>query len=226
MTISRIDSWSARFAQPACAPRWPPPRSPAPLAGAGSLDGGVQRQQVGLLGDVVDQLEDLPDLLASLTQRQRAVRDGLDLLLHVVHRGPGLLGGAGAPVGAFGYGGRCRGQLVDCGRHLGDRRGLLAGGGGGLGGCRPHFRGGPVEHGRRSLDPPQEAGYQANRVEHERHGGQQRQETGDDGDCPGLAGRRLGLGLEPVSLPALSPCVAVQNLLELVYPGFETIACE
>jgi hypothetical protein len=38
------------------------------LAGARRLDRGVESEQVGLPGDVVDQLEDLPDLLRPLAQ--------------------------------------------------------------------------------------------------------------------------------------------------------------
>ena len=59
------------------------------------LDRSIQRQQIRLLGDLVDQLEDLADLLRALTQRQRALRDRVDLLLHVAHRVARLLGGVG-----------------------------------------------------------------------------------------------------------------------------------
>jgi hypothetical protein len=38
------------------------------LPGPGGLDRGVQREQVGLPGDLVDQLEDLADLLAALAE--------------------------------------------------------------------------------------------------------------------------------------------------------------
>ena len=36
--------------------------------GAGGLDGGVEGQQVGLIGDRTDDLQDLLDLLAALCQ--------------------------------------------------------------------------------------------------------------------------------------------------------------
>ena len=42
--------------------------APAVLAGPGRLDGRVQGQQVGLLGDVVDRLDHRADLLAQLAQ--------------------------------------------------------------------------------------------------------------------------------------------------------------
>ena len=41
----------------------------AGIAGARRLDGGVQRQQVGLAGDVVDQVDHVADLLGGLGQR-------------------------------------------------------------------------------------------------------------------------------------------------------------
>ena len=40
----------------------------ARLAGAGRLDRGVQREQVGLVGDLLDDLEDLADLLRALAE--------------------------------------------------------------------------------------------------------------------------------------------------------------
>jgi hypothetical protein len=56
------------------------------LAGAGSLDGGVERQQVGLVGEVVDDLEDAADLVALLAQGQRTRGDGVDPRGDGVHR--------------------------------------------------------------------------------------------------------------------------------------------
>ena len=55
------------------------------LAGPGCLDRGVQREQVGLPGDVVDHLKDLVDLLRPFTQRQRewlgTIEDNADRLV-------------------------------------------------------------------------------------------------------------------------------------------------
>src|SRR5579871_6571689 len=42
--------------------------APAMLARAGGLDSGIERQQVGLLGDLVDGLDDGSDSLALLSQ--------------------------------------------------------------------------------------------------------------------------------------------------------------
>ena len=39
--------------------------APAALTGAGGLDRGVEREQVGLAGDVLDRLDDAADLLRS-----------------------------------------------------------------------------------------------------------------------------------------------------------------
>ena len=43
-------------------------KAAAGVAGAGGLDGGVQRQQIGLLGDRRDQLDDVADLLRGTRQ--------------------------------------------------------------------------------------------------------------------------------------------------------------
>ena len=59
----------------------------ARLAGPGGLDGGVQGQQVGLEGDLVDGLDDLGGLVAGLL-------DVVDGLAHAAHR-LGALVGAG-----------------------------------------------------------------------------------------------------------------------------------
>ena len=116
-------------------------REPAPgLAGARGLDRRVQRQQVRLLGDLVDQLEDLPDLLAPLTERERALGDRLHLLLHVPHRVAGLLGGSGDRARLLRDRGRRDRQLLDRRRGLGDRRRLLGRRGLRLLGAGPQLR--------------------------------------------------------------------------------------
>ena len=87
------------------------------LARAGSLDGGIQRQQVGLLGNVVDGLDHRADLLTQRAQLAhlagRLADDGLDLghgrgrlahrLAAVLGRYPGLLAGGGDLVGIGGH---------------------------------------------------------------------------------------------------------------------------
>ena len=109
----------------------------AGVAGAGGLDRSVQREQVRLLCDLVDQLEDLADLLRALAQRERPLGDRLDLLLHVAHRVAGLLGGRRDRAGVVGDRGCGCGQLLD-------RRGGLRDGSALLGRRRSRLlRGGP-----------------------------------------------------------------------------------
>jgi hypothetical protein len=62
-SISARTSRAAVDVRPAsaCAPRRPPPRSRGRLAGAGRLDGGIERQDVGLEGDAIDHADDVGD---------------------------------------------------------------------------------------------------------------------------------------------------------------------
>jgi hypothetical protein len=83
-------------------------KSPAGVAGPRRLDRRVEREQVGLLGDSVDQLEYLTDLLAALACLKRLSR---------------------CDLGALGDRRRARAELLQRGRDLGDRRRLLARGG-------------------------------------------------------------------------------------------------
>ena len=85
----------------------------ARLARPGGFDGRVQRQQVGLPGEVVDQFEDLADLLRPLAQGQRALRDRVDLLLHVSHVVAGAGRGVGDGVHVVGDRPGGRSQLLD-----------------------------------------------------------------------------------------------------------------
>ena len=41
------------------------------FSGAGSFDGGVQGQQVGLLGQIVDDFDDLADVVGALAEARR-----------------------------------------------------------------------------------------------------------------------------------------------------------
>ena len=85
-------------------------REAAPgLAGARRLDGGVERQHVGLLGDVADDLDDGADLFRQGDQ-------GADMAVRVPRRGAGLVD---AMAHAF-----------DLPEDFLDRRGQLLGGGG------------------------------------------------------------------------------------------------
>ena len=69
------------------------------LAGAGGLDRGVQRQQVGLPGDTGDRLDDRADLLGLLGQPGDRLGHGVRGIAHRVHRLRGLLGRAHAFLG-------------------------------------------------------------------------------------------------------------------------------
>ena len=102
----------------------------ARLAGPRRLDGGVQREQVGLLGDARDDLDDVADLGRGLAQ----LGDG---------GGRGLGGGHGAGGDLAGLGG-VRGDLADRGTHL-----LRAGGDGGHA-ARDLLRGGGHDAGLRA----------------------------------------------------------------------------
>ena len=99
----------------------PRPASPARAASIAALSAS----RLVCSAIVVDQLEDLADLLAALAQRQRALRDRLDLLLHVAHRVAGLLRGAGDRAGVVGDRRRRHRELLDRRRGLGDRGRLL-----------------------------------------------------------------------------------------------------
>ena len=73
----------------------------AVLAGAGRLDGGVQRQQIRLAGDLGDHLDDLADLLRTGADQLH----GLDRLLHgraaLLGQAAGLPGRSGRPRAAL-----------------------------------------------------------------------------------------------------------------------------
>ena len=69
------------------------------LASPGGLNGRVERQQVGLLGDIVDRLDDGADAIAQraelLNARRGVADDGLDLghgRGGFAHRGGAVLG--------------------------------------------------------------------------------------------------------------------------------------
>ena len=74
------------------------------IPGPGGLDGGIEGQQIGLVGDVVDDADPLGDLL-----------HGIDRELDGLTAFHGLLGGlAGHAIGDLGI----VGVLVDAGAHL------------------------------------------------------------------------------------------------------------
>ena len=69
------------------------------LAGAGGLDGGVERQQVGLLGDAGDGVDDAADLLRAWRQVLDRGRDLGRGLGDLAHRLGGRVGGVDALAG-------------------------------------------------------------------------------------------------------------------------------
>ncbi|MNU89614.1 hypothetical protein D3C71_794590 [compost metagenome] len=97
------------------------------LASPGGLDGGVEGQQVGLVGDVVDDVQDAVDGPALAGQRLYHGAGGDQLAVHSFHRRHGIkhtavalpeqIGGLVQPIGG---GGRAVGDLADGLRHLGD----------------------------------------------------------------------------------------------------------
>ena len=98
----------------------------AGFAGTRRLDGGVQRQQIGLLGDRSDDFDHLPDLGAALAQLADGFVGGLSRL-HRRRRHPGGIG-------------RVLGNLLDAGAHLVGAGGHgLHVGGNLLGGSRDHI---------------------------------------------------------------------------------------
>src|SRR4051795_2638764 len=66
------------------------------LAGAGRLDGRVERQQVGLRRDGGDGLDDAADLVRRVRQAADGGRDLVGGVAHAAHRGAGLRGGGDA----------------------------------------------------------------------------------------------------------------------------------
>ncbi len=181
----------------------------ARLAGPGRLDGGVQREQVRLRRDVVDQLQDVADLLRALAQGQRARGDGLDLVLHVAHRVAGQLGVLCHGMRVVGDRPGGGGQFHDGRRCLRDRRGLLARHRGRVPRRQPQLAGDihqdrrgrpdaaeevvavaqPLERRRQFLLPPEGKAEQPEREEREREAGR----NGEDGGCD-PDGERLALG--------------------------------
>src|SRR5690606_34474159 len=101
----------------------------ARVTGHGGLDRGVERQNVGLVGNVVNQRYDVTNLLGRFTQTLDPLGGLLDLLTDGIHAVDGVLYHFGAFLGD-GYralrnrGGLCSvgGYLVNGHRHFVDRR--------------------------------------------------------------------------------------------------------
>jgi len=113
----------------------------ARIAGARGLDGGVQREDLRLLGDVVDDDENPADLLAALPECENAIRRGLgglaDLLDAVSRVGDSLHAFLSARQGALSDACHrsgvlrdllgCLSEFLNRRRCLGDGRRLLRG---------------------------------------------------------------------------------------------------
>jgi hypothetical protein len=147
-SVERTAVWVARWISPRIWRTWvlggDHGEPLALLAGARRLDRRVQRQDVGLLGDVVDGGDDLADGLRLLGQAEDVGGGRLDARLQLVERGDrrldrlppvladveGALDRLADPLGALrGLVGGL-GDLIDGGDGLGDGGGLLLGAGG------------------------------------------------------------------------------------------------
>ncbi|MNJ21788.1 hypothetical protein D3C77_161510 [compost metagenome] len=103
------------------------------LAGPGGLDGGVERQQVGLLGDGVDDVDHLVDAVGIVGQPL----DGAGGVAYLVRQGTDGGNGARHPLGAVGrlfagLAGLQQGVVGIAGHFADRRRHLLHGGGQGV----------------------------------------------------------------------------------------------
>src|SRR5690606_1787401 len=95
----------------------------AGVTGHRRLDRGVKGEDVGLVGNVVDQANDVTDLLGRFTEALDPLRGVLNLLTDVVHAGDGVVYDLVALVGD-GYGTfRYRGGFRGVGRYLVNRHG-------------------------------------------------------------------------------------------------------
>jgi len=102
------------------------------IARARGLNGGVKRQQVGLVGDVADDVHDLADALGLGPQFGHVGFEGHGLALHaadglhhLVDELRAQLGLVLGLVGQIGRGARASGHLHDGGVHLFHGRGRL-----------------------------------------------------------------------------------------------------
>ena len=116
-------------------------KAPALFAGAGGFDGGVQGQQVGLLGNAADHADNAADLLGMAVQFADLAGRSFYGLGDLVHARQRFLNHAAAFAGLAtrlaGLGMRfhrivrdmvdTHGQLLDRGRHRGGRARLFLG---------------------------------------------------------------------------------------------------
>jgi len=102
------------------------------LAGTGCFDGGIEREQVRLVGDVVDQAEQAADVVDTAGKREGAFAGQLDVGLGLFEVVAGLGRLRGDFVDGVGDCSGSAGELLGGGRRLCDRRRLLCGRGGEL----------------------------------------------------------------------------------------------
>ena len=85
--------------------------SPASLTGAGRLNGGIESQQVGLLGNVIDHVDDFRNFQGPVTQSLDAFcgglhrrTDALHAFQRVMHGAVALFGGVKGAARSLGAG--------------------------------------------------------------------------------------------------------------------------
>ena len=94
-------------------------REAAPgVAGARRLDGGVERQQIGLAGDILNELDHVADLLRHLRQRGNVVIGGAGIGNGAAHHLVGLHQLAADLLDRDRKFGRRRGRGLDIGRRF------------------------------------------------------------------------------------------------------------
>ncbi len=101
----------------------------AGFSGARGLDGGVESQQVGLLGDVVDDVDDFGDFQGAIAERLDLAggglhgrTDALHSFERVAHGAVALFGGVEGAARGFGAGFGVVGHLFHGNRQLFDGR--------------------------------------------------------------------------------------------------------
>src|SRR6266849_10269395 len=94
-------------------------KTSARVARAGGFDGGIESEEVGLVGDVVDELEDAFDLVDAPGQGERSIARGPEVGLSKLQVGLRLGGLDGDPIDRVGDGCRRAGDLLHARRRRG-----------------------------------------------------------------------------------------------------------
>ena len=100
----------------------------AGLTGAGGLDGGVQGENIGLEGDVVDDLDDLGDTAGGAADFVHGLHHLVQGEVGLIDDAAGFLGALGGGAGVFGVAGGHGVDLFGGGGGLFERGGLFTGG--------------------------------------------------------------------------------------------------